>query len=130
MSHTEYMREWRKKQKKGNSLLDCWPDLPASARVEDDVKWCYDNIEAGIRRKKNGEFDIDWGRIKERPPSRGVEHWANLRINHPGQYGMEVSKILRGGGDDDAERDRGERMRLEELRALLTQMRLERDGTG
>ncbi len=108
--------------------MDRWPDLPDSRSLEEDVRWCYNYVNKAIRRsKKSGECFIDWWKLSEesRPPSKGVEDWAEMRIESPGPYWVEVRKILRGGGDEEADRERGERMRLEELRGLLSQMRLE-----
>ncbi len=112
---------------KSRPLDQVYPGLPDSKDPAADAMWVYNNSERMVQElKKDGKIVIWWERASEPPPSRGVEGWMKLRQKTGYKdFHDRLGKAITGRGDDDedeADVQRYEKKRLEEVRKILENM--------
>ena len=98
-----------------------WPELADNASLQAELAWVQSNRLRVVEEKPSGATRVHLDRARSPAPSWGALSWLETSIR---SYAKYVDVVARGLKDeqDEHEHVRRERMRIEEIRGLLTEM--------
>jgi hypothetical protein len=105
-----------------NDIPGSWPELPATASIAADVGWVQSNRLAVIEDKAAGPTLVHRGQARSPAPSWAALGWLETSIRNYAKF-VDVAAKATASDDGEAEVWRHERIAIEEVRALLDEMR-------
>ena len=102
-------------------IPDDWPDLPATASLQSDLQWVQSNRLVVVEEQASGATRVHLGRAHEPAPSRAALGWLETSIRSYAKYVDVVARSL-AAVQDEVDQVRRERMRIDEIKALLREM--------
>lgn len=99
-----------------------WPELPANASLQVEIGWVQANRLSVVEETPGGATIVRLERAHEPAPSRAALGWLETSIRSYAKFVDVVAKSL-ASGSDDKDQVRRERMKLEDVRRLLDEMR-------
>ena len=99
-----------------------WPPLPANASLAAEIAWVQANRLYAVEERPGGATVVRLERAHEPAPSRAAIGWLETSIRSYAKY-VEVAAKATATAQDEQEQVRRERMQIEEIRALLAEMR-------
>lgn len=97
-----------------------WPPLPDNASLQQELGWVQSQRLAVVEERGNATI-VRLERASSPAPSKAALGWLETSIRSYAKY-IEVAAKTLAGAADEAESVRRERMRLDEIRALLDEM--------
>lgn len=97
-----------------------WPDLPANAPLRDEVQWVLANRIRCVREQR-GSTVVDLSKALTPAPSYASLGWLETSIRAFAKF-VDVSAKITSASQDDADKAKRERLAIDEIRALLTEM--------
>ena len=98
-----------------------WPELPAGSSLQADLAWVQSNRLAVVEEKSPGVTVVHLSRAHEPAPSRAALGWLETSIRSYAKFVDVVARTLRDEADE-ADTVRRERLAINEIRDLLTEM--------
>lgn len=98
-----------------------WPDLPPNASLQAELAWVQAHRLAMIEGRPSGGVHVHLDRASEPAPSKAALGWLETSIRSYAKYVDVVSRALKDE-QDEQEGTRRERMRLDDIKALLDEM--------
>ena len=98
-----------------------WPELPATASLQGDLQWVQSNRLVVVEETGSGATRVHLGRAHEPAPSRAALGWLETSIRAYAKYVDVVARSL-ATVQDEVEHVRRERMRIDDIKALLREM--------
>ena len=98
-----------------------WPELPAGSSLQAELQWVQSNRLAVVEEKSPGVTVVHLDRAHEPAPSRAALGWLETSIRSYAKFVDVVARTLRDEADE-AETVRRERLAINEIRDLLTEM--------
>lgn len=98
-----------------------WPPLPDNAALQVELGWVQSQRLAVVEERGNQTI-VRLERASSPAPSKAALGWLETSIRSYAKY-VEVAAKTLAGQADEAEATRRERMRLDDIRALLDEMR-------
>lgn len=98
-----------------------WPDLPGSVSLSSEIAWVQENRLAVVKELPSGGVKVDLTKAYAPAPSRSALSWLETSIRSYAKF-IEVAARTASVGQDEQAFVRQERMRIEEIRAILTSM--------
>lgn len=102
-------------------LPSSWPALPANASLAAEVAWVQANRLYVVEEKPSGATVVRLERAHEPAPSRAAIGWLETSVRSYAKF-VEVAAKVSSSGVDDQANTRRERMAIEEIRSILSQM--------
>lgn len=99
-----------------------WGKLPANSSLAVDLAWVQANRLEVVTELPSGATEVHLDRAEEPAPSRAALGWLETSIRSYAKYVDIVGKSLAGVGEE-REVVRKEKVRIEEMRTLLGEMR-------
>lgn len=99
-----------------------WPPLPATATLQADLSWVQSERLYIVVNEPGGATVVHLAHAHEPAPSRAALGWLETSIRAYSKYVDVIARSLRDE-EDEQEHVRRERMRIEEIRELLREMR-------
>ena len=103
-------------------IPDDWPALPATGSLQSDLQWVQSNRLTIVEDQHTGGTRVYLGRAHEPAPSRAALGWLETSIRAYAKFVDVVARSL-ATVEDEVEHVRRERMRIEDIKALLREMR-------
>lgn len=103
-------------------IPDDWPQLPNNASLQAELGWCQANRLRVVEERGGGATLVRLERASSPPPSKAALGWLETSIRCYAKYVDIVAKSL-AGAQNEQDNVRRERMRLDDIRALLDEMR-------
>ena len=103
-----------------------WPELPANASLSAEVGWVQANRLRIVEEKPGRATVVRLDLALSPAPSWAALGWLETSIRSYAKY-VDVAAKATANADDEAEVWRHERMALEEVQALLDEMRDDED---
>lgn len=110
------------------SIPPDWPPLPATATLQADLQWVQSNRLYIVVSDPGGSTTVHLAHAHEPAPSRAALGWLETSIRAYAKYVDVVARSMRDE-EDEQEHVRRERMRIEDIRGLLREMRGQSSGT-
>jgi hypothetical protein len=107
-------------------LPTSWPVLPANASLAAEIAWVQSNRLAVVEERLGRPAIVRLDRAHEPAPSRAALGWLETSIRSYAKY-VEVAAKVTSTAEDEQQLVRHERMRIEEIRALLDEMLRDKD---
>lgn len=98
-----------------------WPTLPANATLQVEIGWVQSNRLAVVGESSSGVTVVRLDRAHEPAPSRAALGWLETSIRSYAKYVDIVARSLKDE-QDEQEQVRRERLRFDEIDALLAEM--------
>jgi hypothetical protein len=98
-----------------------WPELPAGSSLQSDLAWVQSNRLAVVEERSPGVTVVHLDRAHEPAPSRAALGWLETSVRSYAKYVDVVARTLRDEADE-AETVRRERLAINEIRDLLSEM--------
>ena len=98
-----------------------WPDLPANASLACEIGWVQAN-RLRVVHDRNGKTTIRLDRALSPAPSHAALGWLETSVRAYSKY-VDVASRATSGQQDEAESIRRERLAIEDMKALLTEMK-------
>lgn len=102
------------------SIPPDWPPLPDNAALQAELGWVQSQRLAVVEERGNATI-VRLERASSPAPSKAAIGWLETSIRSYAKY-IEVAAKTLAGQADEAESVRRERMRLDDIRALLDEM--------
>lgn len=102
------------------SIPESWPQLPDNATLQAELGWVQSQRLAVVEERGNAVV-VRLERASSPAPSKAALGWLETSIRSYAKYVEVTAKILAGAADEQ-ESVRRERMRLDDIRALLDEM--------
>ena len=93
-----------------------WPELPANAQLQAEIAW----VNANRLRVRSGT-GVDLSRALSPAPSYSALSWLETSILFPSKF-ADISVKATAQSDDEAEHIRREKLAIEEIRSILSEM--------
>ena len=103
-------------------IPETWPELPSNASLASEVGWVQANRLRIVAEQPSGSTSVDLGKALSPAPSWAALGWLETSIRSYAKY-VDVAAKTTASDDGEAEVWRRERMTIEEVRALLEEMR-------
>jgi len=103
-------------------IPECWSDLPANASLATEIGWVQANRLRIVEERTSGATVVHLGRALSPAPSWAALGWLETSIRSYAKF-VDVAAKTTASDGGEAEVWRRERMALEEVRALLDEMR-------
>ena len=103
-----------------------WPDLPDNASLNAEIAWCQANRLRIVEEKSSGSTVVHFDRARSPAPSWAALGWLETSIRTYSKYVDIVAKALKDQVDEQAN-IRRERMAIDEIRELLSEMHEDED---
>ena len=97
-------------------IPDGWPSLPANASLQAEVSW----VTANRLRVRDGD-GVDLARALSPAPSYAALSWLETSILFPAKF-ADISVKATQNQEDEREHVRREKLAIEEIRNLLSEM--------
>jgi hypothetical protein len=107
------------------AIPESWPELPSNASLSAEVGWCQANRLRIVTDKPGGATTVHLGRALSPAPSWAALGWLETSIRSYAKY-VDVASKATSSDDGEAGVMRRERMAIEEVDALLAEMRPDR----
>lgn len=102
-------------------LPPTWPELPANASLAAEIGWVQANRLYVVEELDRGGTRVHLDRAHEPAPSRAAIGWLETSIRSYAKY-VEVAAKATGAGQDEQQQERQERLAIEDIRSLLSEM--------
>ena len=99
-----------------------WPELPANASMPTEIGWVQANRLRIVTEKPSGPTVVHLDQALRPAPSWAALGWLETSIRSYAKY-VDVAAKATSSDDGEADVMRRERMAIEEVRALLDEMR-------
>ncbi len=107
-------------------IPEAWPELPANASLSAEVGWVQANRLRIVEEKPGGATLVHLSRSLSPAPSWAALGWLETSIRSYAKY-VDVASKATASDDGEASVMRRERMAIDEVKALLDEMRAEDD---
>jgi hypothetical protein len=104
------------------AIPDSWPELPANATLSAEIAWVQANRLRIVEERSAGATLVHLDQALSPAPSWAALGWLETSIRSYAKY-VDVAAKATASDDGEAEVWRRERMAIEEVRALLEEMR-------
>ena len=99
-----------------------WPPLPPNAPLQAEVQWVQAVRIDVVEALQSGGYRIRLDRADSPAPSKAALSWLETAILFPAKF-ADVAVKTTAALEDDREQVRRERRSIEEVRAILAEMR-------
>ena len=99
-----------------------WPDLPPNASLQAELAWVQANRLSIVGQASSGAAVVSLDKARSPAPSMAALGWLETSIRSYAKY-VDVLARAMGTSVDEVEHVRRERASIEEIRALLREMR-------
>jgi len=99
-----------------------WPDLPPNASLQAELAWVQANRLSIVDTASSGATVVSLAEARSPAPSMAALGWLETSIRSYAKY-VDVLARAMGTAADEVEHVRRERAAIEEIRALLREMR-------
>ncbi len=99
-----------------------WPELPANAPMASEIGWVQANRLRVVEERPGGPTFVYLDRALTPAPSWAALGWLETSIRSYAKF-VDVAAKTTASGDGEAEVWKRERIALDEVRALLEEMR-------
>jgi len=108
-------------------LPTTWGDLPESAPFDAEVEWVHQNMVLVIEDRGTKPPIFHWDRAQSPAPSHGAQNLMHFAATNRAGFMNMLQRIKPGmAGDDDIVRR--EKVRIEEIRRILQELREQADA--
>lgn len=97
-----------------------WPKLPPNASLASEIQWVLANRLQCIQEQRDRTV-VDLSKALTPAPSYAALGWLETSIRAFAKF-VDVSSKVSASGQDEADRTRRERLSIEEIRSLLSEM--------
>ena len=104
-----------------------WPELPANATLTAEIGWVQSERLRIVDEKPNGSTVVTLSKARSPAPSWSALSWLETSIRSYAKY-VEVAAKAASAGTDEQAQQRRERMAIEEIRSLLKEMLVDKQG--
>lgn len=105
-----------------------WPALPPNAPLQSEIQWVQAVRIDVVEQLQAGGYRIRLQRADSPAPSKAALSWLETAVLFPAKF-ADVAVKTTAALEDDRERVRRERRSIEEVRAILAEVRAARDET-
>ena len=98
------------------TIPESWPELPDNASLQAEISW----VSANRLRVRDGN-GVDLSKAKTPAPSYSALSWLETSILFPSKF-ADISVKATANQDDEREQIRREKLSIEEIRGLLSEM--------
>jgi hypothetical protein len=99
-----------------------WPELPDNASLQAEIGWVQAQRLRIVEEMPTGAIRVHLDRARSPAPSWAALGWLETSIRSYAKY-VDVAARATASQEDQAEAVRRERMQIEDIRALLREMR-------
>jgi hypothetical protein len=106
---------------------DTWGSLPDSAALDVEVEWVHQNRVLVVEDRPGKPSLFHWERAQKPPPSYGAVNLMEFAANNRKGF-MDILQRVKPGMDGEENMVRREKVKVEEIRRVLEQMREVKEG--
>lgn len=110
-----------------DSIPKDWPELPGNVSLGVEIAWVQANRLYVVKEQATGRIKVDLSKARVPAPSAAALSWLETSIRSYAKF-VEVASKQAGSGQDEAEFVRKERMQIGEIRAILAEMLVDKQG--
>jgi hypothetical protein len=104
-----------------------WPELPGNVSLGQEIAWVQAERLRVVKEQANGSVKVDLSKARVPAPSMAALSWLETSIRSYAKF-VEVASKQASSGQDEAEFVRRERMAIGEIRSILQEMMVDKQG--